>query len=110
MVAEATASIISNGLRDIFAYAKNNFGIYNLSAAGQTTWCQFAEKILQLTTENKRTVKNITPISTGDYLTLAKRPLFSVLDNSKLLMQFGFKLPDWDSSLELVISENINNI
>jgi dTDP-4-dehydrorhamnose reductase len=110
MIAETTAFIISNGLRDIFAYAKKNFGIYNLSASGQTTWCQFAEKVLQLTTDNKRTLKNITPVSTSDYLTPAKRPLFSVLDNKKLLIQFGFKLPDWDSSLELVLSENIKNI
>jgi dTDP-4-dehydrorhamnose reductase len=105
MIAEATALVVSKGIKDIYAYTDKNRGIYNLSAAGKTTWHQFAEKILQLTDSSALKCKRIIPISSSEYETQARRPGFSVLDNSRLYKQFDIKLPAWESSLELVLSE-----
>jgi dTDP-4-dehydrorhamnose reductase len=79
-------------------------GIYNLSAAGKTSWHGFANEIV----DRYRTqfpdrplqVKDILPIPASDYLTPAQRPAYSVLDNSKVLADFGVQIPAWDLSLE----------
>jgi len=105
MIAEATALVVSKGIKDIHAYADKNRGIYNLSAAGQTTWHQFAERILQLTDGSAVKCKRIIPIPSSEYKTPARRPGFSLLDNSRFYKQFDLKLPAWESSLELVLSE-----
>jgi dTDP-4-dehydrorhamnose reductase len=79
-------------------------GIYNLSAAGKTSWHGFASEIV----DRYRTqfpdrhlqVQEIVPIPASDYPTPAQRPAYSVLDNSKVLADFGVQLPAWDLSLE----------
>jgi dTDP-4-dehydrorhamnose reductase len=78
-------------------------GIYNLSAAGKTSWHGFATEIV----DRYRTqfpdrplqVRDIVPIPASDYPTPAQRPAYSVLDNSKVLADFGVQLPAWDLSL-----------
>ena len=65
-------------------------GIYHMTAGGQTTWFEFARTILA--DEPRVTIR---PITTAEYPTPAKRPAYSVLDNSKLERVFGVKLPTW---------------
>jgi dTDP-4-dehydrorhamnose reductase len=76
MIAEATALVVSKGIKDIYAYTDKNRGIYNLSAAGKTTWHQFAEKILQLASERDIKCRKIIPIPSSEYKTPARRPSF----------------------------------
>jgi dTDP-4-dehydrorhamnose reductase len=106
MVSEATALVVARGLEDIYAYADKNRGIYNLSAAGQTSWRQFAETILQFVDVSALKCQRIIPIPSSEYQTQARRPDFSVLDNGKFYKQFSLKMPSWESSLELVLAEN----
>ncbi|PVV25357.1 MAG: hypothetical protein B6D74_03375, partial [gamma proteobacterium symbiont of Ctena orbiculata] len=47
----------------------------------------------------------IQPVPTRDYPTPAKRPAYSVLDNSKLKQRFGLQLPDWRVSLQQCIAD-----
>jgi dTDP-4-dehydrorhamnose reductase len=65
-------------------------GIYHMTAGGSTTWFEFARSILA--DEPRVTVR---PITTAEYPTPAKRPAYSVLDNSKLERVFGVRLPSW---------------
>jgi dTDP-4-dehydrorhamnose reductase len=88
-------------------------GIYHMSAAGQTTWWEFAEAIVKearhsqphaswLTTAlggRPLIVDRISPITTAEYLTPARRPEYSVLSNECFARTFGMKLPDWRSEL-----------
>lgn len=89
-------------------------GVYNLTAAGQTTWCSFAQAILEecaqlkgkpdpwllTATERKPFVcERVLPIATEDYPTLARRPPFSLLSNEKVRRVFGIVLPDWRMQL-----------
>lgn len=59
------------------AQQKKDFGIHHFADPDQMTWFEFAKKIKA---ENKLTC-TIIPISTDQYPTPAKRPLWSVLDS-----------------------------
>jgi dTDP-4-dehydrorhamnose reductase len=116
-IAVATSEILSQIL------AKNNAGsgfskycgIYHLTAAGETTWFDFAKAILE---EASRIAQHIPwfaaatggrplittrviPITTKEYPTPASRPAYSVLSNSLLTRTFGFKMQDWRRQLSL---------
>ena len=98
-IAEATAQIIAQCRRD----RSHLKGLYNLSAAGQTSWHGFATEIVDryrsIHPELDLAISQILPIPATDYPTPAQRPANSVLDNSKLLADFGVQLPDWKLSL-----------
>ena len=74
-------------------------GIYHLSAAGATSWYEFALAILSLTGLGKARVQRIT---TREYPTAARRPRYSILSNDKIRNAAGIKLPDWRVSLDEV--------
>jgi dTDP-4-dehydrorhamnose reductase len=75
---------------------KSFSGIVNYSNDGVTTWCQFAEEIKALVHSNCK----IAPIPTSAYKTAAKRPLYSVLDTSKIRNLLGINIPSWKESLK----------
>jgi dTDP-4-dehydrorhamnose reductase len=52
-------------------------------------------------------VSQITPISTSDYPTPARRPMNSVLDCSKIEKHFGIYPSAWAEGLAIVIKELI---
>jgi len=70
--------------------SKKPFGIYHLSNEGITNWYQFAREIIKLS-KNKAVIK---PCKTSEYQTLAKRPKYSILINTKF-----FKLRSWKLAL-----------
>ncbi|WP_288250462.1 dTDP-4-dehydrorhamnose reductase [uncultured Prochlorococcus sp.] len=78
---------------------KWGFGIYNLTPNGKASWFIIAELIIRFMSEkeNQSSVKAITlePVLTSEFITKAKRPLNSLLDNSKLEKALGYQLNDW---------------
>lgn len=98
-ISEATAQILAQCQRE-----RDVRGIYNLSAAGKTSWHGFASQIVDryrlAYPDRHLAVENILAIPASDYPTPAQRPAYSVLDNSKVLADFGVQLPAWDASLE----------
>jgi len=88
-LARATARLLREDRRRLVERA----GIYHLSATGCTTWFGFACAILQ----GKRV--RVTPISTAEYPTPAKRPSYGVLDARHFARTFGFGLADWQTLL-----------
>ena len=74
-------------------------GIVNYSNAGTTNWYEFAKEIKSLVHGNCK----INPISTSSYPTAAKRPLYSVLDTSKIKRVLNIETPSWQSSLKKCI-------
>jgi dTDP-4-dehydrorhamnose reductase len=99
-ISEATAQIIAQCRHDLSSVK----GLYNLSAAGKTSWHGFANQIVDrsrsINPEVALAIEQILPIPATDYPTPAQRPANSVLDNSKILADFGVQLPDWKLSLE----------
>lgn len=90
-----------------------------MTAAGITTWYDFAKAILAEASaaENRppwltRALRGLTlrasqvlPILTGEYPTPARRPAYSVLSNSLLTKTFGVELPDWRLQLHRAFDE-----
>ena len=78
-------------------------GVYHLSCSGETSWYGFAENIFDKLNGANAAAPRLKPISTAGYPTPAARPVYSILSNAKLTDTFAFALPDWASSLELVL-------
>jgi dTDP-4-dehydrorhamnose reductase len=82
-------------------------GLYHASAAGETTWFEFARAIFA---EHSRrpgrafAIPRVVAISTREYPTPARRPANSVLSNAKLGETFGVRLADWREGLRETIS------
>jgi dTDP-4-dehydrorhamnose reductase len=92
----------------IWAIALNHAvrGILHWTDGGRTTWYEFAVAIAAearaagiLTTPVR-----ITPITTAEYPTAARRPANSVLDTRETVAQLGLSPPDWLSALRATIS------
>ena len=77
-------------------------GIFNMTCRGATTWYEFAREILKYAGIEHVTVE---PISTSEFLTPAKRPQYSVLDNAKLEHLYGLRLPRWQDSLKECLAQ-----
>ena len=100
MIAEATALAI------IFdRTGKTLQGMYNLTAAGQTSWYGFAEAILTFTMPAGGTTPKLKAISTAEYKAAAARPKYSGLNCSALEEAAALKLPHWRSSLKMASEE-----
>ncbi len=117
-IAEATAKIVLDEWRraggELFG---DRTGIYHMTAAGETTWHDFAVAIIErarhceggaawlnkTTGESGLKVQRVLPIATKDYPTVARRPAYSVLSNARLQATFGVKLADWRIQLETAL-------
>ena len=75
-------------------------GLYHLSAAGQTTWHGFAQAIVQAAGFDVP----VDTITTLDYPTPARRPMYSVLDHQRLRTQLDLRPTSWQQGLEEVMA------
>lgn len=81
-------------------HGKSFSGVFNYSNEGSTNWFEFAGSIRSFT--NSKCI--INPIQTSGYKTAAKRPLYSVLDTSKIKNELQISIPFWKESLEKCIN------
>jgi len=93
-------------------------GTYHMTAAGQTTWYEFAKAILEETastrqnlpwltsaTKGRRIIaRRVLPISTQAFGSPTHRPAYSVLSNARLKEAFGVTLPAWRTQLQKCFS------
>jgi dTDP-4-dehydrorhamnose reductase len=89
-------------------------GTFHVTAGGTTNWHAFAtailEEVAKLPSSNPWlnaalsggpiVTKRITPITTADYPTPARRPPYSVLSNARLAAAFRLQLPEWRDQLK----------
>jgi len=76
-------------------------GVCHMTAAGATTWYEFAKAIFARAVGS---TPSLVPIATAEYPTPATRPANSVLSNDKFAATFGFRLPDWKHQLDAVMA------
>lgn len=78
------------------------WGTYHYTDAPETNWYAFAKEIIEL---NKSTisVRELLPIATDQYPTLAKRPSYSVLNCKKIADAFQIEQQDWLGALQDVV-------
>lgn len=83
------------------------WGLYHLTAAGETSWHGYARYVIEGARKRGVPLKAgqdaITPITTTDYPTPAKRPANSRLDTAKFRSTFAVTLPDWRSGVDEVL-------
>ena len=94
------ASDLAKTCLDIFSFKKQSLmkskgSIYHFSNEGVASWYDFACAIMDL---GKVDCK-VKPIETKDYPSLAKRPLFSVLNKMKIKNDFEIEIPYWRDAL-----------
>lgn len=107
-VAAAIAAIVARAGRDrasIAASFAQHGGVFHLTAAGQTSWFGFAERLLQASADPARRVRSLQAIASDEYPTAARRPANSVLDCTRLRDRWGVALPHWDEALDLALAE-----
>ena len=103
MIAGATTLALKQMLS--LAEARELSGVYHLRAGGQTSWHEFASRIIELMPPGERKCRAVEPITTADYPTPAKRPAYSVMSCEKLRRAFGIELPNWEQSLRLLLDK-----
>ncbi len=74
----------------------NSVQIYHYSNEGECSWYDFAKAIF----DTAGIDCNLSAISTEEYPTPAKRPLYSVLDKSKISKTFDLHIPYWKDSMK----------
>lgn len=91
------ADVSAQALRQPFMHT----GTWHLTAAGDTSWCGFAEAIIEGAHVRGLIAKRprIIPITTVDYPTPAARPAYSVMDTGKLRRDFKLSPGAWQDEL-----------
>ena len=100
-IAENTAFILAQGVNreeGYQAYYDVRKGLYHMTAAGQTSWYEFAKHIVETVPQEQRKLQRIVPIKTAEYGYKARRPLNSVMDNRKNSFFYGMWRRNWFES------------
>lgn len=71
------------------------YGTYHVSNSGSVSWYDYAGEILRLVESGAKVV----PITSDELARPAKRPVMSVMDNSKFIKFTGYRMPDWKIAL-----------
>ena len=115
-LAEATTRILA-GANSQFVLAEVS-GTYHMTAAGETTWHEFAIAILEEARRAPQTLswlasatngrpiiaRRVLPISSEEFHSPTRRPAYSVLSNARLKQAFDVTLPDWRTQLQRCFS------
>jgi len=82
------------------------WGTYHYCGQGVISWYQFAQKILELARLHAdiKTAR-IEPITTAEYPTAARRPIYSALDCSRIQKNFGTHPLPWEQSLQGTVKD-----
>lgn len=75
--------------------------VFHYCNNGVTNWFEFATEIMNLAHLNC----NVHPIPTSEYPTKAKRPGYSVLDNSAIAEYFDLQIRNWREALQEAIDK-----
>jgi dTDP-4-dehydrorhamnose reductase len=76
------------------------WGTYHYCGNGVTSWYGLARQVIELLVAAGRMASfRLTPISTAEYPTPARRPAYSVLDCRRIEAAFGITRPPWQTSV-----------
>ena len=80
-------------------------GIYHYSNEGEISWYDFAVAIRDFRSFDCE----VRSIPTSAYPTPARRPMYSLLDKSKIRSTFGIQVPNWKVSLGTMLTEEFKD-
>ena len=79
----------------------NARGIFHAANEGIVTWFEVARHIF----EYAGAANAVSPCTTADYPTPARRPQYSALDTTKLENILGRRLPRWEVALDEFLAQ-----
>jgi dTDP-4-dehydrorhamnose reductase len=89
-----------------------DFGTYHMTLDNETNWYRYAcfitDEAKHLGFQTLITSKDIKPISSDAYPTLAKRPMNSRLDTTKIKKTFMLELPHWEEEVKRILKALIH--
>ena len=91
-LANAILKIIQN---KAFKEVEQETQVYHYSNAGEISWYEFAKEIFKLAGIQC----SVSPITTEQYPTPAKRPKNTLMNKDKIAETFSVNIPDWKESL-----------
>ena len=107
--ARLIAAVTIKALSELNNVQDPRWGLYHLSAAGQTSWHGYARYLIEQARHlgwpihPKLTESSIVGIPAIDYPTPAVRPASSRLNTEKLRQAFGVSLPPWQEGVRDVL-------
>lgn len=93
--APTNANDLAAAVMQIIGEENTKYGLYHFSNEGEATWFDFAKAIFQ----NAEKLESVNLQASNAYKTLARRPIYSVLDKDKVGRQLKIELKDWKKSL-----------
>jgi dTDP-4-dehydrorhamnose reductase len=110
---EALADVTYKILETIFNDPNfKDFGTYHMTLDNETNWYRYAcfitDEAKRLELPTLMTSKDIKPISCEAYPTLAKRPMNSRLDTTKIKKAFMLELPHWEVEVKRILKALIH--
>jgi len=106
--AELIADVSAHGIQKASAGA-NLSGVYNLAAAGETSWFEYAKFVLStaagLGLQLETSLENVVAVTGDAFPTKAVRPCNSRLNTEKLEKEFDLLMPDWKLGVARVLQE-----
>jgi dTDP-4-dehydrorhamnose reductase len=89
-----------------------DFGTYHMTLNDETNWyhyaCLIADEAARLGLQTLMISKDIKPILSDAYPTLAKRPMNSRLDTTKIKKTFMLELPNWEEEVKRILKALIH--
>lgn len=71
-------------------------GVYNVVNSGDATWYEFACEIVRRANVDVP----VSAVTSDEFPTVASRPSYSVLDNSRVTKAIGESIPSWPNALD----------
>jgi dTDP-4-dehydrorhamnose reductase len=109
LIADVTAQLITRYQQSKGTTGKFAYGCYHLTAAGHTSWYEYARLVVRLAREAGMALQaspdTIRPIPASSYPSLAPRPANCCLDTSKLRQTFDVSLPNWEDGVQQTIAQ-----
>jgi dTDP-4-dehydrorhamnose reductase len=84
---------------DLVGACEASAGVYHLTCRGETSWYQFARRILADDPRaDEQVCRRVKPVGSVEFGAAARRPARSVLDNTKIVARFGdgVRMPAWE--------------
>ena len=104
LLADVTAHAIRTAL-----HKPNVSGLYHLAASSETSWHEYACFVIDFARQAGLDIKvaqtAIQAVPSNEFATVAKRPLNSRLNTSKLVQTFDLHLPNWQTGVTRMMVE-----
>ena len=99
-LAEAIITIINSKK---FSKDNQKAQIFHYSSNDEVSWYDFAKEVFELSNIKLK----IHPTKLNEFSTIVKRPIYSVLDTDKIVLDYNVKTFDWKNSIKKLFASEI---